>query len=130
MDDVLGTLLSIVVGIVALTVFFGTVLGLCVKFFARSLRLTQALAIGWVGGAAGGVVFAIYNATGPNLEPTVVSLAGSVMLCVMGIAITRRARTYGVQKTGFLGAGAKSVLCLAVLLWMPVLIMALTGAFK
>jgi hypothetical protein len=92
MGDVAAALFGIASAIVALTVSFGTLLGLCLKFFAPSLRLTQVLAIGWLAGAAGGVVFGIYNATGPNLEPSAVALASSAMLCVMGIVIKRRAR--------------------------------------
>ena len=128
MGDILGALLNIFL----MSLTFGLVLGLFVKFFARSLRLTQALLIGWIGGAAGAAVPVIYLLAKPHLQlpETFDGLLGLVMVIVMAVVITRRARAYGIQRTGYLGVGAKSVLVLTVLFSTPVLIMVTTGAFK
>ena len=128
MANILGVLLNL--GLLSL--IFGLVLGLCLKFFARSLRLIQALQIGWVSSLVGAVVPVAYFLAKPQLQlpEAIDGLLGLVTLCVMGVVATRLARSYGVQKAGYIGVGAKSVVALTVVFWIPILIMMLTGTIR
>jgi len=43
-----------------------------------------------------------------------------VMLVLSGVLITRRAQTYGIKKTGWLGVGGKTMLALLAMGWVLV----------
>ena len=49
---------------------------------------------------------------------TVDGLFTIVIMSVAGTVITKLARNYGIEKTGWLGIGAKSILVLLFLSWL------------
>jgi Na+-translocating ferredoxin:NAD+ oxidoreductase RnfA subunit len=120
--DVFTAVIGFVVSFVGLTLVFGVVLGLAVKLFARSLRLTRSLLIGLRSAAGGALVFALYSAVQPHLQlpDTVASFAGLLMLGVIGTLIAVQLRAQGLQRAGWVGAGA--VLILVMLTTLPVVL--------
>jgi hypothetical protein len=57
-------------------------------------------------------------------------LVGLVMLCVAGSLITKLAKTYGIEKTGWLGVGAKSMLAVLAMSWVVVGVIALWHGYN
>lgn len=115
-------LLRLLTGGTVLTVAFAVLASAGVKYFARSLPFSKAFLISLAGFAIGTILYVVYYFTkaamaGPD---TFDGLFTIVVMSVAGTVITRLARNYGIEKTGWLGIGGKSILMLLVLSWLIV----------
>ena len=114
-----GSILQVLVGGAALTVVFALLASVGVKYFARPLPYSTAFLISLVGFAVGTVLYVLYfiTKTAMALPNSVDGLFTLVVMSVVGTIITKLARNYGVEKTGWLGIGAKSIFVLVGLSW-------------
>ena len=102
------------------------------KYFSRGgLTFLQSLWILAVSFAVmTGIMLVFFFAVEPVTGGTVTGLASLLSSCLAGSLITRLAKNEGVQKTGWLGVGAKSILSLIGLSWIMIGVMYLAGAFS
>jgi hypothetical protein len=115
-------LLRVAISLAALTLLMSVLATAFVKFFARPLTWGQAFIITIFCFAITTALIAAYffvkAATG--IPSSVDSLATIAMLILTGVLITRRARTYGIDKAGWLGVGGKTILTLLAFSWVLV----------
>lgn len=104
-----GAVLQVLVGGVALTVVFALLASVGVKYFARPLPYSTAFLISLVGFAVCTVLYVLYfiTQTAMALPKSADGLFGLVALSIAGTIITKLARNYGVEKTGWLGIGGQ-----------------------
>jgi len=107
------------------------------KFFARSLPFSRALLISLVASSVsiglGFLYFLAKDAWGfsAGSDGLAAFSAGSdglatlAVFCVAGHLITKLAKNYGIEKAGWLGVGAKSMLALVAISWVFVGVLAL-----
>jgi hypothetical protein len=116
--------LTLYVSLACVTLVFALILAVFVKLFARPLAFFQAFFVSLVAAGVSMALYIFYTLSKPAF-----GLAGStsadglvtlVMMSVMGSIITRLLRQYGIEKTGWLGVGAKIMLSLLVLSWVLV----------
>lgn len=121
---VAGTTFQVLVGGAALTVVLALLASVGVKYFARPLPYSTAFLISLAGFAVCTVLYLLYFTiqTAMGFPRSFDGLFGLVAMSVAGTIITRLARTYGVEKTGWLGIGAKSIFVLVGLSWVVVVI--------
>jgi hypothetical protein len=108
-------------------VFFLSVISAgLIKRFAQQLTLKEGFFIGLLAYAVSTVLLVVYFVAKPVFQiPTYLDgLTTVVWMCLAGIIITRQAGRYGVEKTGYLGVGAKTMLSVLVLSWVLVAIYA------
>jgi hypothetical protein len=119
-----GAILQVLVGGAALTLVFALLASVGVKYFARPLPYSTAFLISLVGFAVGTVLYVLYfiTKTAMALPNSVDGLFTLVVMSLAGTIITILARNYGVEKTGWLGIGAKSIIVLVGLSWVTVVI--------
>ena len=124
----MGQLTSFLVGVVALyrvpTILCAPLL---MYFSAGRLRFLQSLRIAALGFAV--MVPAISLAVEPVIAEEISRIAILVCICGAGFLVTQLAAREGVEKTGWLGVGANSVLSAAVLSQVNVGVLYLAGAF-
>ena len=91
----------------------GLVTTFAVKYFAPALAWWQAFLVSLVSAGAALLFLITYTFLSGTLFPEWIdSLAVVATFAVMGTLITLQARAYGVEKTGFVGVGGRSVLAL------------------
>jgi hypothetical protein len=117
-----GSILQVLVGGAALTVVFALLASVGIKYFARALPYSTAFLISLVGFAVGTVLYVLYFITkaAMALPNSVDGLFTLVAMSVSGTIITKLARGHGIEKTGWLGIGAKSIFVLVGLSWVIV----------
>src|SRR6266511_3410040 len=97
------------------------------KFFARSLPFSRALLISLVASSVsiglGFLYFLAKDAWGFSAGSD--GLATLAVFCVAGHLITKLAKNYGIEKAGWLGVGAKSMLALVAISWVFVAVLVL-----
>jgi hypothetical protein len=115
-------IVQLIFGIVFLTFIFGLFAAIFIKLFERSVSFGQAsLVAGWsifVSTLAFVVYFFIQSVLG--LPRSIDGLAAIVWMALSGTLITRRLRTYGFEKHGWAGVGAKTMLSVLALSWVLV----------
>ena len=92
----------------------GLVATFAVKYFAPALAWWQAFLVSLVSAGAALLFLITYTfLSGTLIFPELIdSLAFVVTFAIMGTLITLQAQAYGVEKTGFVGVGGRSVLAL------------------
>ena len=107
-----------------LSVAFALLAPAGVKYFARSLPYSRAFLISLAGFGVGTVLYIVYAIAKAvmALPNSVDGLFTLVVLSVAGTIITKLARNYGIEKTRWLGIGAKSIFVLLALSWVIVAI--------
>lgn len=93
---------------------------LFVRVFARSLPYSRGLLISVIAVGLSTLPLAVYywakSALGiPQAADTVAVI---VWMSLAGTLISKQARQHGVEKTGFLGLGAKVMFCIIALTWI------------
>jgi hypothetical protein len=104
-----------------------------VKFFARPLSFGQAFIISVFSFTISTLLIAVYFyvKASMGIPPATDGLATMVSLLLTGVLITRRARAYGIKKTGWLGVGGKTMLTLVAFSWALVgLYLAITAVIN
>ena len=116
---------------VLLAAVFGFLTSISLKFFARELPYTKALLVSLTASVVGTFLMVLYYfvKARAGIANTMDSIAGFAMLAIMGTMVTKLAANYGVEKTGRLGVGAKSMFGLLVLMWIPALIVLAASYF-
>lgn len=115
------TLFQIVWYIFSLTVVGGLICSGFIKLFARQLPYWKALLISTSACGVAAVMMASFYVTRSMLglfQWWVESIASALGLSVAGMLMTGLARKYGIQKTGKLGVGAKSILAFMAVGWV------------
>jgi hypothetical protein len=117
-----GAIFQAVMGGTVLSVTLALLASAGVKYFARPLPYSKAFLISLAGFAVGTVLYIVYAITKVvmTLPNSVDGLFTLVVLSVAGTIITKLARNYGIEKTGWLGIGAKSIFVLLGLSWVIV----------
>jgi hypothetical protein len=120
-------LLQVIIGLTVFTLLISIPAAAFLKFFARPLKLRQALIISIFGFAITTVLLAVYFfvKTTTGIPSFADSFATIPMLILIGVLITWRARAYGIEKTGWLGIGGKTILSLLTFSWVLVGVYAL-----
>ena len=115
-----GAMLQVLIGGLVPTLAFSLLASVAVKYFARSLPYSKAFLISLIGFAAGIFLYQLYCIanTAMGLPNSVDSLFTIVVMSVAGTIITKLARNHGVEKTGWLGVGAKSIVVLIGIWWV------------
>src|SRR5262249_40093555 len=107
---------------------------IALKFFARPLLFSQALLISLIASSVSiglsVVLIVLYYLMGsawglPRFNVEV--LAGCIMLFGGGYLITKLSKKYGIEKTGWLGVGGRSMLAVLAMSWVVVGVIALVG---
>ncbi|MEH2512580.1 hypothetical protein V1291_003934 [Nitrobacteraceae bacterium AZCC 1564] len=127
-----AALLQVAVGLTVFTLLISIPAATFLKFFARPLTWGQALIISIFCFAITAVLLAVYffvKAT-TGIPSFADSFATIPMLIVTGVLITWRARAYGIEKTGWLGIGGKTILSLLAFGWVLVGVCALITRLK
>lgn len=109
--------LQLPTGAYVVIVVAGLVTTFAVKYFAPALAWWQALLVSLVSAGASLLFLITYIFLSGTLGfPELIdSLAFVVTFAIMGTLITWQAQAYGVEKTGFVGVGGRSVLALLAL---------------
>jgi hypothetical protein len=83
-----------------------------IKLYSPGLSFVQALLISGWSIFVSTVLVIVFTALKPDLKPAQVidGLSALILLCLSGVLITRQARKYGVEKSGWLGVGGKAML--------------------
>jgi hypothetical protein len=117
-----GAVFQVLVGGTVLSVAFALLASAGVKYFARRLPYSKAFLISLAGFAVGTILYIVYFIAKVvmALPNSVDGLFTLVVMSVAGTVITRLARNYGIEKTGWLGIGAKSIFVLLGLSWVIV----------
>jgi hypothetical protein len=117
-----GAGFQVLVGGTVLSVAFALLASAGVKYFARPLPYSKAFLISLAGFAVGTILYIVYFIAKVvmALPNSVDGLFTLVVMSVAGTVITRLARNYGIEKTGWLGIGAKSIFVLLGLSWVIV----------
>jgi len=96
---------------------FVLIFALCAAMFIKlyspgSLSFVQALLISGWSIFVSTVLVIVFTALKTDLKPAPVidGLSALILLCLSGVLITRQARKYGVEKSGWLGVGGKAIL--------------------
>lgn len=116
-----------------LAAFISVISAGILKWLDRRLTFFQWLLIAFVAHAIGLVFYILYFFAERQfaIPKGVAGLVALVWSSIVGSIITRQARTYGVEKTGWLGVGGKSILYLIFLSWVltiiGLIIAAMTG---
>lgn len=117
-------LLTIYVYLAGVVLALAFVLAIIVKVLARPLTFYQSLLVSLVAAATGIALYVAYVLSKPALgladTHPADSLVSITIVFAMGAIITRLARRYGIEKTGWLGIGAKAMLGLIALGWILV----------
>jgi hypothetical protein len=115
-------MVRVIASLTAFTVFMSLLATIGLKFFARSLSWGQAFIISIFSFAISALVIAVYFyvKAASGIPSSADSVATIVMLVLTGVLITRRARAYGIEKTGWLGVGGKTILSLIAFSWVLV----------
>jgi len=130
------TLIQVALGASFLILVMTLLAAIALKFFARPLLFSQALLISLIAssvsiGLSAALIVLYYltrSAWGPppagiNIE----TLATFITLFGGGYLITKLAKKYGIEKTGWLGVGARSMLTVLAMSWVVVGVIALVG---
>ena len=112
LERMAGALFQFSFSSVGLTIAFALLASVAVKYFARPLPYSTAFLISLSGFAVGMGLFVIYFRASTWTSFSVDGLFALVAMSVAGTIITKLAHTYGIEKTGWLGVGAKSVFVL------------------
>ena len=111
---------NIAVGLAIFVVIMTILVGISLKFFARQLSFYQFVLISLAGSAATVAALLSFYVLQIALQlPR--AWDGVAALCAMsigGTTITRLARSYGLEKSGRVGVGAKTMLGVLVLSWV------------
>jgi hypothetical protein len=116
--------LQVLGGGLVLTIAVALVASVGVKYFARPLPYSRAFLIALIAFAVSTALTVLYFVTkfAIGLPDTVDGLVTLVSMAVAGTVITRLARKHGIEKTGWLGVGAKSILLLIGLSWIMMVV--------
>ncbi|MFK4489680.1 hypothetical protein [Bradyrhizobium sp. USDA 336] len=119
-----GAILQILVGGATLTVLLALLASAGAKYFARTLPYSAAFLISLAAFAAVTILYLLYFIvqSAAALPNSIDGLFGLVAVSIAGTIITKLARNHGVEKTGWLGVGAKSILVVIGLSWVLTLI--------
>ena len=93
------------------------------KWFARPLTVSQALLVALFALGIATALLVVYSVAAAYLRiPRAYDSGPSIVwMLLAGTLMTRRARRYAIQKTGWLGVGAKVMLTVLALAWLVVL---------
>ena len=93
------------------------------KWFARPLTVGQAFLIALFALGIATALLVVYSVAAVYLRipPAYDALPPIVWMFLAGMLMTRRVRRYAIQKTGWLGVGAKVMLTIFALAWLVVL---------
>jgi hypothetical protein len=113
-------IVRIIVGLAAFVLLMSFLATAAVKFFARPLSFGQAFIISVFSFTISTLLIAVYFyiKASMGLPSAADGVATIVSLLLTGVLITRRARAYGIKKTGWLGVGAKTILALIAFSWV------------
>jgi hypothetical protein len=126
-------IVRVIIGMAAFILLMSLLATAGVKFFARPLSFGQAFIISVFSFTISTLLIAVYFyvRASMGIPSAADSVATIVSLLLTGVLITRRARAYGIKKTGWLGVGGKAMLALLAFSWVLVgLYMAITAAIN
>jgi hypothetical protein len=112
----------LLIGLGAFTVLLSLLGTAGIKLFARPLTLGQAFIISIFSFTISNVLIAVYFLVqaASGIPRSVDSVVIMILFALTGVLITRRARAYGVEKTGWLGVGGKTILAIVAFSWVLV----------
>ena len=116
----IGAILQILIGGTAISVAFALLASAGVKYFARPLPYSKAFLISLEAFAVCTILAIAYYIVKAvmKLPDSVDALFTLVFISVAGTIITKLARNYGIEKTGWPNVGAKSIFVLIGLSWV------------
>jgi hypothetical protein len=126
-------IVRVIIGLAAFILLMSLLATAGVKFFARPLSFGQAFVISVFSFTISTLLIAVYFFVKASMAiPSAADgVATTVSFLLTGVLITRRARAYGIKKTGWLGVGGKTMLALLAFSWALVgLYLAITAVIN